>query len=406
MPISSQAVAAFHQFVADAICGASRRMNSRPARASSIRRSTWVPKYGAGLGLRTVAWISCKSSVGACAERLSPTDSLTDNMGAFLSSVRADSGPDPGNDWPLRLSNLVEEFFNRLTRALHACGLRHRQIRMGDKPAFCGDLVRDDPILDLRAANPGPAFQRREDHVHFIRNLRCEVVDIGIPLAVVGRREQKLRVVVEEDEALVMERADLFCGAEVAVQESQQRAQPLGAAGRERGDEGQLGDLALANSDPASAFALRCARFCQQLLQRWERVLQRRFRELGRVSEKLPQLLNLRLDGQVLFWPIHCCCLRGHSCFLLSVSVLFDARCQFVTQPILSSSSSTALPTRSSLCASATDRLGLETYQASAVSWWLTSQSLITGLRIPGHPLQLQNRMSIEFGIFVTKSSM
>src|SRR5215475_2933627 len=74
--------------------------------------------------------------------------------------------------------------------------------------------------------------------------------------------------------------------------------------------------------------------------------------------------------------------------------------------PILSSSSSTALPTFSSRQVSATLRFGLATYQASAVCWFLTIQSLIPGLRIPGHPSQLQNRMSIEFGIFVTKSSM
>src|SRR5262249_850048 len=77
-------------------------------------------------------------------------------------------------------------------------------------------------------------------------------------------------------------------------------------------------------------------------------------------------------------------------------------RCAY---PTLSSSSSTAFPPRSSLWASAKERPGWETYQASAVIWFLTSQSLITELRIPGQPRQLQNRMSIEFGIFVTKSS-
>src|SRR5262245_8573902 len=87
-------------------------------------------------------------------------------------------------------------------------------------------------------------------------------------------------------------------------------------------------------------------------------------------------------------------------------SILFDVSCQFFAQPTLSRNSSTALPTRSSLCASATDRFGLDTYQASAVSWWLTIQSLTAGLRIPCHPSQLQNRMSIELGIFVAKSSI
>src|SRR5262245_21318722 len=80
MPLSSQAVAPFHQFVAEAICGASRRMNSRPARALSMRRRTCVPKYGAGLGLSTVAWISCKSSVGANVDTFPPTDSVAEDM--------------------------------------------------------------------------------------------------------------------------------------------------------------------------------------------------------------------------------------------------------------------------------------------------------------------------------------
>jgi hypothetical protein len=57
---------AFHQFAEEAICGVSRRRTSRPVCASPKRSSTCEPKYGAGLGLRTVAWISCKSSAGAC----------------------------------------------------------------------------------------------------------------------------------------------------------------------------------------------------------------------------------------------------------------------------------------------------------------------------------------------------
>ena len=41
--------------------------------------------------------------------------------------------------------------------------LRHRQIRIGDVPAFCRDLVLDDPVFHLRAANPRPAFESREE---------------------------------------------------------------------------------------------------------------------------------------------------------------------------------------------------------------------------------------------------
>src|SRR5262245_40958830 len=56
-------------------------MNSRPACALSMRSSTCVPKYGAGLGLRLVAWISCKSRVGADVEPVPPADSVTEDMG-------------------------------------------------------------------------------------------------------------------------------------------------------------------------------------------------------------------------------------------------------------------------------------------------------------------------------------
>ena len=42
--------------------------------------STCEPKYGAGLGLSPVAWISCKSSAGASAPTLAPADSLIADM--------------------------------------------------------------------------------------------------------------------------------------------------------------------------------------------------------------------------------------------------------------------------------------------------------------------------------------
>src|SRR4051812_23149861 len=47
-----------------------------------------------------------------------------------------------------------------------------------------------------------------------------------------------------------------------------------------------------------------------------------------------------------------------------------------VSQLILSRNSSSAFPTRSSLRVSTTVRFGLATYQASAVIWYLTIQSL------------------------------
>src|SRR5262245_20358556 len=158
MPISSQAVAAFHQFVAEAICGASRRMNSRPARASSMRRRTCVPKYGAGLGLSTVAWISCKSSVGADVETLTPTDSVTEDMGDPLQGVRVACTRIRTNESPLQLGNLVEQFIDGRADTLEFPRLRHSKIRIGDVPAFGCDLVLRDPVRDRGVVNPGPTL--------------------------------------------------------------------------------------------------------------------------------------------------------------------------------------------------------------------------------------------------------
>src|SRR5262249_26503619 len=150
--------------------GVRRWRNARPASASSMRKSRCVPKYGAGLGLRTVAWISCRSSAGACAKGSPLSDSLMDAMFASLFG-----GPHPFpifgpqvNDQSLRLSNLVEEFLKRLAGALEFSSLRYRQIGMGDVPAFCRDLVLVDPVFHLRAANPRPAFAGGEDDIHLV----------------------------------------------------------------------------------------------------------------------------------------------------------------------------------------------------------------------------------------------
>src|SRR5262245_2465322 len=139
-------------------------MNLRPACASSMRRSTCVPKYGAGLGLRTVAWISCNSSVGACAERLSPMDSLTDNMGHPFLGSGSICGPDPGQrlaaaatrpcravhrrpcrpfreSWPALLRNLVQHFLDGLADLFEPFGLGHGEVGRSDVPAIRLDLV-------------------------------------------------------------------------------------------------------------------------------------------------------------------------------------------------------------------------------------------------------------------------
>ena len=92
---------------------------------------------------------------------------------------------------------------------LEPVDLRHRQIRMGDVPAFRRDLVLDEVVLRVRMANAGPAVPGGVDDVQVVGNLRHEVVDVGVPIAVKGRGEEQPRVVVEEHEAHVVEGADL-----------------------------------------------------------------------------------------------------------------------------------------------------------------------------------------------------
>ena len=170
---------------------------------------------------------------------------------------------------------------------------------LADVPAFCRDLVPGEVVLRLRAANPRPAFPRRVDDVQVVGDLRHEVVDVGVPVAVEGRGEEQLRVVVQEHEAHVVEGADLVRAVEVAVQQLQERAQPLGSAGRERDDDGQLRDLAQAAADPAGALHRR-RRLRHLRRQLSEHALQRLLPHLRRVGEQLPQLLDLLLGGLVL----------------------------------------------------------------------------------------------------------
>src|SRR5256885_15938499 len=51
------------------------------------------------------------------------------------------------------VADLVEELVSCLADAFHSLDVPYRQIRMGDVPAFGGDLVFGDPVLDFRAVN-------------------------------------------------------------------------------------------------------------------------------------------------------------------------------------------------------------------------------------------------------------
>src|SRR5262245_35934412 len=110
-----------------------------------MRRITCVPKYGAGLGLRAVAWISFRASVGASVEGWPSTHSLT------------------GNIWPpTSLFNLVEQFLDRLADTLEPPRLRYGQIRICYVPGVGGDLVVCNPVPHGRAVHTRVAFRIAE----------------------------------------------------------------------------------------------------------------------------------------------------------------------------------------------------------------------------------------------------
>src|SRR5262245_1687354 len=81
-------------------------------------------------------------------------------------------------------TNLVEEFLDGFADALQPIDLSQREIRIGNKPAFCGDLVLDEVVLRPGAANPRPAFPGRVDDVEIVGNQGDEVVDVGVPITV------------------------------------------------------------------------------------------------------------------------------------------------------------------------------------------------------------------------------
>src|SRR5215471_18633239 len=95
------------------------------------------------------------------------------------------------------VADLVQELLDGLADAPEAPGFGNREV-VGDVPALRGDLVACKVVLRLGAADAGPALPRRVDDVEEVGDLRREVVDVGIPVAVVRGREEHPRVVVEE----------------------------------------------------------------------------------------------------------------------------------------------------------------------------------------------------------------
>src|SRR5215471_21370154 len=216
----------------------SLRTNSRPARASSMRKSTCAPKYGAGRCRRTVAWISCSSNASACA-------------GGAPAAVSSRV------DMARALADLVEKLVDGLADLFEPSGLRDGQVRIGDIPAIRLDLVAQEILPHLRTVHARIALTIAEQHVERIRNLRGEGRDIGIPVPVKRRSEQELGIVVEEHEAHVVHRADGVRALEVAAQDTEESPEPIRPAWFELENQEEFRDFALPDADSAGGCGFR-----------------------------------------------------------------------------------------------------------------------------------------------------
>src|SRR5260221_10386178 len=156
-------------------------------------------------------------------------------------------------------AELVEELVRRLADTLEPSRLHDGQSRIGDVPEVRRDLVARDVVFHLRATNARPPFGVPELEIQDVGDLRREVLDVDVPVAVVGGAEEQLRVVVQEDEAHVVNGADPVHEliANAAVQNLQKAAQPLGSAWCEWDDHRELRDLPLPATDPAGGFGPR-----------------------------------------------------------------------------------------------------------------------------------------------------
>src|SRR5512133_3562145 len=105
---------------------------------------------------------------------------------------------------PLALLDLVEKFVSRLAEPLQPVDLSQSELRIGDEPAFCRDLVLNEVIFRPWVANPRPAFPSGIHKVEIVWNQRDEVVDISVPIAVEGSGEEHFRIVVQEHEPHVV----------------------------------------------------------------------------------------------------------------------------------------------------------------------------------------------------------
>ena len=108
-------------------------------------------------------------------------------------------------DQPIRSRNsssALPTFCSRLVSTTVRSGLATYQ-------ALGRQLVPGDEVLHLGAADSRPSLEAGEQDVHVIRDLRREIVDVGVPVTVVGGGEQQFAVVIQEHETHVVHRADL-----------------------------------------------------------------------------------------------------------------------------------------------------------------------------------------------------
>src|ERR1043166_447991 len=127
-------------------------------------------------------------------------------------------------------ADLVREFIQRLTDALQSSRLRYPQLGTGAIPGVGGNLVPGDKVFHRRVMNSRPTFDIAEEQIHGVRNLRDEVVDISIPVAIVGRSKEQFCVVIQEDETHIVECANRVSTAEVTFQRLEQSAESRGSA--------------------------------------------------------------------------------------------------------------------------------------------------------------------------------
>src|SRR5215510_14010557 len=146
-----------------------------------------------------------------------------------------------GEHYTSSVLRLVEQLIQRLLRFERLPDVAHGGIGVGAVERHRRNLGLDDEVLDPRIVNIGPVLDFVKEQVNLLGHLRCEVVDVGVPVAIERRAEHHAGVVVENDEAQVMDRAHAVRDVLTVSREAfaEQPAQPLRTARLEFGHDGQ-----------------------------------------------------------------------------------------------------------------------------------------------------------------------